>query len=76
MIEPLTEPAPANEHATDPILPAVKVVSPELCGICGKPAEPRIYCHLCHTPLCMKHIEMVMASRGVATACPEHKGGE
>jgi hypothetical protein len=75
-MDTLTDPAPVTtEHDTEP-MPVVRTDGPEHCGVedCGQSATPFVYCRSCHMPLCVAHTGWVMATRGVATACPECKG--
>lgn len=75
MIAPLTETATIDDRTTEP-MPAVHADSPEMCGICGNPATPLVYCQKCKRPLCAKHIEIAVIGGNGRVTCPEHKGGE
>lgn len=81
MIESLTEPTLVlSKHDTEPMA-AVRIDSPEMCGVegCDKPAYPMTYCRGFHIPLCPTHAELVLARRIDASVvcCPScAKGGE
>lgn len=77
MIESLTEPALVlSKHDTEPMA-AVRIDSPEMCGVegCDKPAHPLTYCCWCHVALCFSHSKPALTMYGVATFCPECEKG-
>ena len=65
----------AEEPRTEP-LPAADASIPEMCGVCGKPATPLVYCMACKRPLCVRHTKIDVIKSEGWVSCPAHMEGK
>jgi hypothetical protein len=64
----------ADEPRTEPLAEASASI-PEICGVCGKPATPLVYCMACKRPLCVAHTKIDVIKSEGWVSCPAHTGG-